>query len=87
MAMCVIELFGASMDHRTAVQQAAFKKQGGFHPYKSERDYREKYEHALFERFELPVEVRGNYLLTGAGHDLPGLRTTGEGANRRAAVT
>jgi GTPase len=30
--------------------QAAFKKQGGFHPYKSERDYREKYEKALFER-------------------------------------
>ena len=30
--------------------QTAFKKQGGFHPYKSERDYREKYEHALFER-------------------------------------
>jgi GTP-binding protein len=30
--------------------QDAFKKQGGFHPYKSERDYREKYEHALFER-------------------------------------
>lgn len=30
--------------------QAAFKQQGGFHPYKSERDYREKYEHALFDR-------------------------------------
>jgi GTP-binding protein len=30
--------------------QAEFKKQGGFQPYKSERDYREKYEHALFER-------------------------------------
>ena len=30
--------------------QAAFAKQGGFEPYKSERDYREKYEHALFER-------------------------------------
>lgn len=29
---------------------AAFKQQGGFHPYKSERDFREKYEHALFER-------------------------------------
>ena len=28
----------------------AFKRQGGFAPYKSERDYREKYEHALFER-------------------------------------
>jgi GTP-binding protein len=28
----------------------AFKQQGGFEPYKSERDYREKYEHALFER-------------------------------------
>jgi GTP-binding protein len=28
----------------------AFKRQGGFKPYKSERDYREKYEHALFER-------------------------------------
>ena len=30
--------------------QDAFTKQGGFEPYKSERDYREKYEHALFER-------------------------------------
>lgn len=30
--------------------QEAFAKQGGFEPYKSERDYREKYEHALFER-------------------------------------
>src|SRR4051812_2190655 len=30
--------------------QKAFKEQGGFKPYKSERDYREKYEHALFER-------------------------------------
>ncbi len=28
----------------------AFATQGGFEPYKSERDYREKYEHALFER-------------------------------------
>jgi len=28
----------------------AFKRQGGFAPYDSERDYREKYEHALFER-------------------------------------
>ena len=35
---------------RSGDVQAAFKKQGGFHPYKSERDYREKYEHALFER-------------------------------------
>ncbi|HUR57426.1 MAG TPA: ribosome biogenesis GTPase Der [Opitutaceae bacterium] len=30
--------------------QKAFREQGGFKPYKSERDYREKYEHALFER-------------------------------------
>lgn len=30
--------------------QKAFKEQGGFKPYKNERDYREKYEHALFER-------------------------------------
>jgi GTP-binding protein len=30
--------------------QKAFKSQGGFAPYKSERDYREKYEHALFDR-------------------------------------
>lgn len=28
----------------------AFKEQGGIEPYKSERDYREKYEHALFDR-------------------------------------
>jgi GTP-binding protein len=30
--------------------QKAFKEQGGFEPYDDERDYREKYEHALFER-------------------------------------
>lgn len=30
--------------------QKAFKAQGGFEPYKSERDYREKYEKALFDR-------------------------------------
>src|SRR3954465_3797445 len=30
--------------------QKAFKEQGGFEPYKNERDYREKYEYALFER-------------------------------------
>ena len=30
--------------------QKAFKDKGGFEPYKSERDYREKYENALFER-------------------------------------
>ncbi len=30
--------------------QKAFKEQGSFEPYKSERDYREKYEHALFDR-------------------------------------
>jgi GTP-binding protein len=30
--------------------QKAFEARGGFEPYKSERDYREKYEHALFER-------------------------------------
>jgi GTP-binding protein len=28
----------------------AFKAQGGIEPYTSERDYREKYEHALFDR-------------------------------------
>ncbi len=28
----------------------AFKRQGGFAPYKSERDYREKYEKALFDK-------------------------------------
>ncbi len=28
----------------------AFKAQGGFEPYKNERDYREKYEKALFDR-------------------------------------
>jgi GTP-binding protein len=28
----------------------AFKEQGGFAPYDTERDYREKYEHALFEK-------------------------------------
>ena len=30
--------------------QKEFKQRGGFEPYKSERDYREKYEHALFDR-------------------------------------
>jgi GTP-binding protein len=30
--------------------RAAFKRQGGFAPYKNERDYREKYEQAVFDR-------------------------------------
>ncbi len=30
--------------------QKAFRERGKFEPYKSERDYREKYEHALFNR-------------------------------------
>jgi GTP-binding protein len=30
--------------------QKAFQEKGGFEPYKSERDYREKYEQALFDR-------------------------------------
>ncbi|HVU32204.1 MAG TPA: ribosome biogenesis GTPase Der [Opitutaceae bacterium] len=30
--------------------QKAFKERGGFEPYESERDYREKYERALFDR-------------------------------------
>lgn len=30
--------------------RAAFKRQGGFEPYKNERDYRAKYEHAVFDR-------------------------------------
>ncbi len=30
--------------------QKAFKDKGGFEPYKSERDYREKYENALFDQ-------------------------------------
>ncbi len=30
--------------------QKAFAEKGSFEPYKSERDYREKYEHALFDR-------------------------------------
>jgi GTP-binding protein len=30
--------------------QKAFKERGGFEPYKSERDYREKYENALFDQ-------------------------------------
>jgi GTP-binding protein len=30
--------------------QREFKERGGFEPYKSERDYREKYEKALFDR-------------------------------------
>lgn len=30
--------------------QKAFKQRGGFEPYENERDYREKYENALFDR-------------------------------------
>jgi GTPase len=30
--------------------QKAFNERGGFEPYKSARDYREKYEHAVFDR-------------------------------------
>ena len=36
------------VDNKWDLVQKAFKQRGGFEPYKSERDYREKYEHALF---------------------------------------
>jgi GTP-binding protein len=48
----------------------AFKKQGGFKPYKSERDYREKYEHALFERLYFTPGSPLIFASAKDGHDI-----------------
>ena len=48
----------------------AFKKQGGFAPYKSERDYREKYEHALFERLYFTPGAPLIYVSAVSGYEV-----------------
>ena len=48
----------------------AFKKQGGFAPYKDERDYREKYEHALFERLYFTPGAPLVYVSAMSGYEV-----------------
>jgi GTPase len=48
----------------------AFKRQGGFAPYKSERDYREKYEHALFERLYFTPGAPVIYVSAVSGYEV-----------------
>jgi GTP-binding protein len=48
----------------------AFKAQGGFAPYKSERDYREKYEHALFERLYFTPGAPLIYVSAVSGYEV-----------------
>ena len=50
----------------------AFKKQGGFHPYKSERDYREKYEKALFEKLYFTPGSPLIYVSAVSGYEVIG---------------
>jgi GTP-binding protein len=48
----------------------AFKRQGGFEPYKDERDYREKYEHALFERLYFTPGAPLVYVSAMSGYEV-----------------
>lgn len=48
----------------------AFEAQGGFKPYKSERDYREKYEHALFERLYFTPGAPLIYVSAVSGYEV-----------------
>jgi len=48
----------------------AFKAQGGFAPYKDERDYREKYEHALFERLYFTPGAPLVYVSAMSGYEV-----------------
>ena len=48
----------------------AFKKAGGFAPYKDERDYREKYEHALFEKLYFTPGAPLIYVSAVSGYEV-----------------
>ncbi len=48
----------------------AFKAAGGFKPYKDERDYREKYEHALFEKLYFTPGAPLIYVSAMSGYEV-----------------
>ena len=48
----------------------AFKTAGGFAPYKDERDYREKYEHALFEKLYFTPGAPLIYVSAMSGYEV-----------------
>ena len=48
----------------------AFREQGGFEPYKSERDYREKYERALFDRLFFTPGSPVIFVSALSGHEI-----------------
>jgi GTP-binding protein len=48
----------------------AFKQAGGFAPYKDERDYREKYEHALFEKLYFTPGAPLIYVSAVSGYEV-----------------
>ena len=50
--------------------QEAFRKQGGFEPYDSERDYREKYEKALFDRLFFTPGSPVIFVSALSGHEI-----------------
>jgi GTP-binding protein len=48
----------------------AFKRAGGFKPYKDERDYRDKYEHALFEKLYFTPGAPLIYVSAMSGYEV-----------------
>jgi len=50
--------------------QAAFRQRGGFEPYESERDYREKYEKALFDRLFFTPGSPVIFVSALSGHEI-----------------
>ena len=61
----------------------AFKRAGGFEPYKNERDYREKYEHALFERLYFTPGAPLIYVSAMSGYEVDRMLNAAVQLNRR----
>ncbi len=61
----------------------AFKKAGGFEPYKNERDYREKYEHALFERLYFTPGAPLIYVSAMSGYEVDRMLNAAVQLNRQ----
>jgi GTP-binding protein len=61
----------------------AFKAKGGFEPYKSERDYREKYEAALFDRLYFTPGSRVIFVSALSGYEVDRMLNAAVKLNRQ----
>ncbi|MDB6167967.1 MAG: small GTP-binding protein [Verrucomicrobia bacterium] len=63
--------------------EEAFRRQGGFQPYQSERDYREKYETALFERLYFTPGSPVIFVSALTGHEVDRMLNAAVKLNRQ----